>query len=159
MKNLLTLKNGLIVFSIIFLAAQLIRIDKINYTQTTSSDIFQVLDASTSVQEIIKTACYDCHSNQVKYPWYSEVAPISWWLSDHISEARSELNFSEWRKYDTKKASHKLEECFEQVARENMPLPSYTWIHRDANLTEGQRVKLVAWFKQSKRAIQADNPQ
>ena len=153
MNNLLTLKNGLIFFTIVFLAAQLIRIDKINYSQTTSSDVFQVLDASTSVQEIIKTACYDCHSDQPRYPWYASVAPVSWKIGQHIEEGRDELNFSKWATYSAKRRDHKLEEMIEEVEGGKMPQPNYVRMHSEAKLTDEQVASLKTWVTAERAKI------
>lgn len=96
---------------------------------------------------MLNNACYDCHSNTTVYPWYSQIAPVSWWLKRHIDEVRAELNFSEWGDYSAKKADHKLEECGEKVEKGAMPLNSYTWTHRDAKLSADQRKVLTEFFE------------
>ncbi len=97
------------------------------------------------VQIILKTACYDCHTNNTEYPWYAEVAPISFWLDDHIKHGKGHLNFSEWDTYSNKKKDHKLEELIEEVKSGAMPLDSYTWVHGDAKLTKEQTIQLLEW--------------
>ena len=95
---------------------------------------------------LIKLACYDCHSNETRYPWYANISPVSWWLNNHIVEGRKELNFSLWATYSTDKANHKLKECEEKIREKSMPLQSYTWTHSEARLSEDQRRELANYF-------------
>ncbi|WP_318344332.1 heme-binding domain-containing protein [Flagellimonas baculiformis] len=100
---------------------------------------------SAEVKEILRSACYDCHSDHTEYPWYNNVAPISYWLADHIKEGKEHLNFSDWENYTAKKKDHKLEEVVEEVKKGSMPLKEYTWTHGDARLTQEQIIALVTW--------------
>ena len=100
---------------------------------------------SVEVKQILKTACYDCHSANTEYPWYNNIAPVSYWLADHIEDGKRHLNFSDWENYDSKKKDHKLEEVIEEVKEGKMPLNEYTWTHADANLSEDQISALLAW--------------
>lgn len=100
---------------------------------------------SPEVKAILNTACYDCHSDNTEYPWYNNIAPVSYWLADHIEDGKKHLNFSDWQNYDTKKKDHKLEELIEEVKEGEMPLKEYTWTHGDAKLTQEQISTLVAW--------------
>ncbi|WP_127137844.1 heme-binding domain-containing protein [Flagellimonas oceanensis] len=100
---------------------------------------------SPEVKQILKTACYDCHSANTEYPWYNNIAPVSYWLADHIEDGKGHLNFSDWENYDMEKKDHKLEEVVEEVKRGSMPLNEYTWTHGDAKLSEEQIRALVAW--------------
>lgn len=111
-----------------------------------SKDFISNTQPPEQVNDILKSACYDCHSYQTKYPWYSRIEPVSWWLQDHINEGRDEFNMSLWTDYSTSRADHKLEEAIELVEEEEMPLPSYTWVHGDARLTSEQRKALTNWF-------------
>lgn len=97
------------------------------------------------VSAILKTSCYDCHSNHTAYPWYSKIQPVSWWLSNHVEEGKRELNFSEFGNYSLRRQYHKLEEIAEQVEEHEMPLSSYTLIHQDAKLSENQVNILKSW--------------
>jgi hypothetical protein len=100
---------------------------------------------SPEVKAILNTACYDCHSDNTEYPWYNNIAPVSYWLADHIEDGKKHLNFSDWQNYDAKKKDHKLEELIEEVKEGEMPLKEYTWTHGDAKLTQEQISTLVAW--------------
>ena len=98
---------------------------------------------SVALAEILKNNCYDCHSNQTQYPWYAEIAPISFWLNDHVEDGKRHFNVSEWDSYSLKKKDHKLEELIEFVEEGEMPLDSYTWLH--GNLTEEQTKLILQW--------------
>lgn len=100
------------------------------------------------IKAILKTKCYDCHSNQTTYPWYAEVSPVSLWLDDHIRHGKGHFNASEWTSYPVKKKDHKLEELVEMVEEREMPLDSYTWIHGD--ITEQEREMLITWATTSR---------
>ena len=97
------------------------------------------------VQTVLANACYDCHSNRTRYPWYASVQPVGWWLAHHISEARGELNFSEFGTYGAKRAARKLDAIVDQVEQRDMPLRSYTWMQPAARLTAAQRKLITGW--------------
>lgn len=109
---------------------------------------FQVTEnPPAEVAGLLKSACYDCHSSQSKFPWYSKVAPVSWWIGNHIVEGSRHLNFSDWKTYSDKKRNHKYGELVEMVEGGEMPLHSYLWIHDEAVLTPAQRLAMVDFFK------------
>lgn len=125
---------------------QLFRIDKKQPAVNRPDDFIAMTNAPAEVASLLKTACYDCHSDESVFPWYSNIAPVSWWLKHHIDEGRYHLNFSTWGTYAGKKKDHKLEECVEMTEEKEMPLDSYTWIHKDAKLSDQQRKLLTDWF-------------
>lgn len=103
------------------------------------------LIAPPEVKAILKTACYDCHSNETKWPWYSSVAPISWMISDHVKEGREHLNFSNWENlYSGKKAEFK-KEIWEEINGGKMPLTTYTYLHPSSNLDQMQKLTIKQW--------------
>jgi len=102
------------------------------------------------VKLILKSTCYDCHSNNTRYPWYNNVAPVSYWLADHVKHGKGELNFSAWGSYSPKKKSHKLEEVVAVIEEVEMPLKEFTWTHAEAKLTDAQKQTLIKWAKQSR---------
>lgn len=126
---------------------QFFRIDKSNPQSNPQDDILIVENVPNDIGMILKTSCYDCHSNATTYPWYSNIAPVSWWLKHHVDEGREELNFSVWATYSAKRKDHKLEEVDELVEKDEMPMPSYLWMHGDAKLTEQQKNQLMNWAK------------
>jgi len=142
----LTLKRVILGLVFLFVLIQLFRIDKTNPEFDPSQDFIAVTNPPQEIATMLKAACYDCHSNETKYPWYSNVAPVSWWVKDHINEGRKELNFSLWGTFTEKRINHKLEEGYEKVGEGEMPLKSYLIIHDEARLTDGQRKQLADWL-------------
>lgn len=106
-----------------------------------------------NVLSILKRACYDCHSNNTNYPWYAEVQPVGWFLANHVNEGKEELNFSEFGTYSAKRARHKLEELAELVEDREMPLESYTLMHKDAVLTQPEAEMLINWANDLRKNI------
>lgn len=109
-----------------------------------------------AVAAIIKPVCYDCHSNKSEHPWYYHFQPVGWWLAHHIEEGKQELNFNEFLSYSPKKQKHKLEEMIEMVEKEEMPLASYTYLHKDSRLSEAQRTILINWAKETLQKINTE---
>lgn len=136
---------------VIFVAIQFIRIDKTNPEYDEAADFITMTQPPSEIATLIKNACYDCHSHQAKYPWYSNVAPISWMVEHHIEEGREHLNFSTWGTYEAKKVNHKLEECMEEIKKGNMPMKPYVLMHSEAKMTDEQKTALVAWFKSQRK--------
>lgn len=97
------------------------------------------------VQRLLVAACYDCHSNRTRYPWYAGVQPVGWWLAHHVAAGRRHLDFSEFGALGPKAAARKLDVLSDQVDEDKMPLRSYTWMHPAARLTDAQRAKIVDW--------------
>lgn len=143
-----TLKRVFLGLLAVLVILQFFRIDKTNPPVTTDEDFLYLAAPPQEIGLLIKDACYDCHSNETEYPWYTNVAPISWWIADHIEEGREELNFSTWAQYDAKRRAHKLEEAAEEVHEGHMPLKSYLWLHGEARLSDEQRERLAAWFEE-----------
>ena len=144
------IKKIAIGFIVLLVIIQFFRIDKTNPTIIQENDFISITNPPENIKNLLKTSCYDCHSNQTTYPWYTNVAPISWWVKQHINEAREELNFSEWGTFTEKRKKHKLEEVYEEVEEGEMPLKSYLIAHSEAKLTTEQKNELVAWFKAEK---------
>ncbi len=125
---------------------QAFRIDKTNPPVDPTKDFIEQYKPSVEIAGMIKTSCYDCHSNETVYPWYSNVAPVSWWVGNHIKDARRHLNFNNWNSYKSKKQDKKLRECVENIDEGDMPMESYTWIHKSASLTKDQQKVLKDYF-------------
>ncbi len=102
--------------------------------------------APPEVQTLLQNACYDCHSNTTRYPWYAEIQPVGWWLASHVQDGKKHLNFSTFADYTTKRAARKLEEASEVVREGEMPLASYKFAHAEARLTPEQTQRLADWF-------------
>lgn len=133
---------------IAFIVMQFVRPDKNEEGNYASVQTFlEETKPISSVAATLETACYDCHSNQTVYPWYAEIAPVSYWLSDHIKNGKRHFNVSEWSSYSAKRKDHKLEELIEMVEATSMPLDSYTWVHKDAILSDEQIKEMIIWAK------------
>ena len=103
------------------------------------------LVAPAAVKAIIVRSCYDCHSHQTRWPWYSRVAPVSWWMVSHVTKGRQDLNFSTWPTFDPADQDQILREIAAQVRRDAMPLPSYLWGHPDARLSADDKQLILDW--------------
>lgn len=109
--------------------------------------IQDVLKVSSEVETILKTSCMDCHSNETRYPWYTNIAPLSWQIYDHIRMGRGDMNFSVWGTYTKRSQKKKLKEICEEVEEGNMPESQYLWLHRDAVLSDRQKTALCVWTR------------
>lgn len=140
-------KKILIALLVILIIIQFFRIDKNTPEINIMDDFITITQPSDSVKLILNNACYDCHSYNTNYPWYSNVAPFSWLIGNHIEDGRRHLNFAIWGSYENKKQEHKLEECIEEIQKGEMPIKSYTWIHPESNLSEKEQKLLIDFFK------------
>lgn len=141
------MKKIFYVLLVAFLLIQVFQIDKTLKPVDKGMDFLIIKNTPEPIASTIKNACYDCHSNETKYPWYSYVQPFGWFLNSHIEEGRRKLNFSTFSTYDLKRQAHKMEESVEMVEKGYMPLDSYTMIHGDAKLSPQQRKDLAEYFK------------
>lgn len=150
-------KKVFLVLLLALLVIQLVR-PEWNVTDVPSENDIRVhYSVPGNVQSILKKACYDCHSNNTNYPWYANVQPLGWWLQHHIDEGKEELNFSEFGAYPDRRAGHKLEELIELVKKGEMPLSSYTWLHKDAVLTQDEKETLVSWADNIRKSLEGSN--
>jgi hypothetical protein len=150
MKKYFTFKNIAVFLVFLLLTIQSIRIDKTTDPVNPATDFIALTSANSEVANSLKIACYDCHSNQPTYPWYTNIAPVSWWIKHHIDEGSHHLNFSIWGTYKEKRKNHKLDECIEMIEEGEMPMSSYTIMHSEAKLTDAQKLQLVEFFKAQK---------
>ena len=140
-------KKILLGLLVILVVMQFFGIDKTNPPVIEEIDFITLEQPPDNVAIMLKEACYDCHSNRTKYPWYTNVAPVSWWIKGHIDHGRQNLNFSDWGNFSDGKKEHKLEECIEFVQEKRMPLLSYIIAHPEAKISEEQRLAMAQWFQ------------
>lgn len=131
-----------------FVLIQFFQIDRTNPSYETTKDFFATNIVPDNMKTLITNSCYDCHSHQVTFPWYTYVNPVGWWVKGHVDEGVNKLNFSEWTNYTVQKQKQKLGECADKVEATEMPLLPYILAHSDARLSEEDRADLVAWFNQ-----------
>ena len=125
-----------------FLLIQFITVEKEN----PPVDNTLTLTAPPKVMSILKNSCYDCHSNETVWPFYSHVAPISWIVYRDVKFGRDDLNFSEWNKMEEKDKNHKREEIIEEISRDTMPIPIYLIAHPSASLSANDKLLLKNWL-------------
>lgn len=141
----------------VFVVIQFIRPTKNVGKVHGDNDINHVVNVPENVEAILVKACYDCHSNNTNYPWYTNIQPFGWWIQHHVDEGIEELNFSEYKNYKLKRQRHKLHECEEMIEEDEMPLNSYLWIHSEAKLTKEEKQALITWVHESMDALPASN--
>ena len=129
----------------LFIFIQLVPVDREN----PSSDSKSELKAPYEIKAILKNSCFDCHSNQTHWPFYSYIAPVSWLIAKDVKKGRTELNFSEWDKLSEKKRKNVKEEIIEEISDNEMPLPLYLITHSGAKLSDEQKLKLKHWVDSS----------
>ncbi len=138
-----------------FIGLQFVRPARTNPSVDQTQTIHAHLQVTPQVASILDRSCQDCHSNTTRWPWYSNVAPVSWFVIDHVNHGRSHMNFSEWGSLDTRKTVKTLEEICEEVKDEAMPLPSYTNIHWSAKLSPEDVKTLCDWANAERTRIAA----
>jgi len=111
-----------------------------------ATDLMETYNVPEKVDVIFKTSCYDCHSNNTIYPWYNKIQPVSWIMEGHIKEGKSELDFSEFGSYSERRQKSKFKSILSQVKDGEMPLSSYTLMHREAKLSENEKKALEDWI-------------
>ena len=148
------IKRLAIVLVLLLLAIQVVRPEKTNPIIDPERTIQARTQMSPQVSAIIERSCQDCHTYKTVWPWYSQVAPMSWLVASDVNEGREHLSLSDWANYDKKKAISKLDEICEEVSEGAMPLPTYTVLHPEAKLTEEEKRILCDWVKEEVRRIE-----
>ena len=146
-------KKIFLVILALLVIIQFIRPAKNVSTSISANDISKHFTVPEDVNQILKKACNDCHSNNTIYPWYTNIQPVGWWMANHVKGGKSHLDFSEFAGYTPKKQHHKLEEVIEMVKENEMPLNSYTWVHKDAVLTTSEKTLIVNWAEILRKEI------
>ena len=117
------------------------------------TDFMLVNKVPETIQKKLQVSCYDCHSNNTKYPWYNKIQPVTWFLENHIEEGKAELNFNEWDSLSNRRKKSKLRSIIKQIESGEMPLESYTLIHKDATFTEAEAVEMISYITQLKDSL------
>jgi len=132
-----------------FIIIQFIQPARNNNGQVLPTDISKQCSLPQNVQAVLKTSCYDCHSNKTHYPWYSYIQPVRWILDRHINEGKENLNFSEFGAYSARRQLSKLKAIENSIHDNTMPLSSYTLIHKNARLTPDDNVLIMDWARKT----------
>lgn len=131
---------------VVLVGIQLVPVDRTNPPVTGE------VPAPDDVRAVLERSCWDCHSNETSWPWYSRVAPASWLVAEDVEDGRRHANFSTWDRYDAEERDEVMEEVVEVMEGEEMPLWQYTLLHRDAQLSRAERERLIEWA----RAVRAE---
>lgn len=138
-------KVGILLF-VVFVGIQFIPTTRNESNTILTTDFVETFNPPLNLSSLLKTSCYDCHSNNTNYPWYNKVQPISWFLEGHINEAKEELNFSEFGDYSNRKKKSKLKSIMSQTKNDEMPLSSYIIMHQNARISERDKLDLEKWL-------------
>lgn len=143
------LKKILLILSAIFILIQFIRPGKNSKAKFSAKDITNTIPVPDSVLANLKVACFDCHSNNTRYPWYTNLQPVGWFTANHITNGKMHLYFSEFGLLPLRRPQNKLKSTMSQIHDNEMPLPSYKWIHSDARLSEENKRLINDWAQWS----------
>jgi hypothetical protein len=132
---------------VVLLLAQFVRPAKTNPAADPAAHLTAHTQVPSEVQKVLARSCNDCHSNQTTWPWYADVAPVSWLVVDDVNHGRKHMNFSHWAAYDAQERAKLLEEMCEEVSEGKMPLPIYTVVHQDAKVSSAEARTVCEWTK------------
>ena len=153
MKKTLKIVAGVLLLGLVIM--QLFRPDRANPASDPLISVNNQMPVPPQVLTILERSCYDCHSNKTRWPWYSNIAPVSWLVARDVADGRKRLNFSEWGAYNQKRRASKMEDISDEVDRGDMPLGKYLLIHRDAVLSSADKEALLAWAGRAADSLKA----
>ena len=133
--------------AIVFILIQFIRPLRINPISDKTRDITATINIPSNVKQILDRSCYDCHSNNTRWPWYSYIAPVSWLIAQDVNNGREKINYSEWGNYSLTDQVSNFDDIAKMVKNGEMPLPKYLFLHSDAKLTDADKDLLIKWAK------------
>lgn len=142
------IKKILLLLLVAFVIAQFFQPEKNEGELRSINAFFDDTNPPEDVKAILKESCMDCHSSFTRYPWYSSITPINYWMAEHVKNGSKHFNMSDWADASLKKKDHKFDELIEMIEAKDMPLPSYTWTHSEAKLTDAQIESILTWAKQ-----------
>jgi hypothetical protein len=146
-------KRWLIILFIGFVIIQFIQPARNQSGQVLQTDLTKMFAVPSNVKAVLEVACYDCHSNNTRYPWYSYIQPGGWWLANHIKEGKEELNFSEFGAYSRRRQISKLRSIESSLKDGAMPMSSYIIMHKNARLTKEEKKLIIDWIKLTRDSL------
>lgn len=149
-------KTGLVLF-VALVAIQFIQPPHNSSKELLPTDIQKIYAVPGKVLALLQNSCYDCHSNNTRYPWYSFIQPGAWWMASHIRKGKADLNFSEFGAYSNRRQQSKLQAIANSIKDETMPLSSYTFLHKNAILKPGDKTVLLDWIKATTDSLSQKN--
>jgi hypothetical protein len=141
------IKKPMLALLIVLVAIQFIQPAHNKSEQVLATDFSKVFVVPDSVQTILQNTCYDCHSNNTRYPWYSNIQPMAWMMRRHIDNGKEKLNFSTFGNISPRKQISKLKGIFNQIKNDEMPLTSYKLMHKNARLSQQEKKMLMNWLE------------
>jgi DNA replicative helicase MCM subunit Mcm2 (Cdc46/Mcm family) len=151
-------KKILITVAVLLVIIQFIHPERNKASEPQANALTTLIKVPDNIKNIFAKACNDCHSNNTRYPWYSRIQPVDWWMNNHVREGKRELNFDEYASKSLRYQYHKMEEIVDEVKEGEMPLDSYTWMHRDARLTETEKKEVIDWAKNVRENMESKYP-
>ena len=149
-------KKILLSLLMVLILIQFIQPARNKSSELSSTDIKKTFSIPENVQLVLQIACYDCHSNNTNYPWYSKIQPFGWLLAKHIKNGKAELNFNEFSSYSLRRQISKLTGIGNSVKDGTMPLTSYILIHKNARLSNEDKALLIGWAMSTKDSLSAN---
>ncbi len=143
----------LLILAVVLIVIQFVGPSRTNPPVNAEKTIQAELPVPDHIDRILRRSCYDCHSHETKWPWYSYVAPVSWLVIHDVNEGRRHVNFSQWADYSPRKKPKALEEIYEEVSEGTMPLKQYLWIHREARLSRQEVEAVTTWAKETLQQV------
>jgi len=144
------LKIILLILLILFVGIQFIPTKRNQNDVVPNTDFMLVNNVPKDIKNKLQVSCYDCHSNNTQYPWYSKIQPGAWFMENHIKDGKTELNFSEWDSLSNRRKKSKLKSIISQIEDNEMPLSSYTLIHRNAIFSEAEKQRITTYLTELK---------
>jgi protocatechuate 3,4-dioxygenase beta subunit len=139
----------------LLLVLQAFPIDRSSPETDPKYSLHQTLQPPDAVLTLLKNSCYDCHSNHTRYPWYSHIQPIGWWIQNHVKVGRQELNFADFGQWDAEDQADILRHCIKMVKKEVMPLGSYLRMHPEAHMNSEQKNMLLQWLADKAKQLES----
>ena len=146
-----TVKIILLILLVAFVGIQFIPTERNQTDIVPVTDFMLVNNVPNNIKNKLQVSCYDCHSNNTKYPWYNKIQPVAWFLEEHIKEGKAELNFSQWNELSQRRKESKLRSIVKQIEQNKMPLNSYTILHKDSNLTSEDKKLIIDYLNEMRK--------
>ncbi|MCK0156141.1 heme-binding domain-containing protein [Cellulophaga sp. F20128] len=148
-----TFKIIVLVILVAFVGIQFVPTERNQSNVVPATDFLIVNAVSTAIKTKLQVSCYDCHSNNTKYPWYIKVQPTAWFLENHVNDGKSELNFNEWDLLSNRRKASKLRSIIKQIESGEMPLDSYTLMHSAAKFSKSEKQDVLQFMTQVKDSL------
>lgn len=141
---------------VLVIVVQFAPVERENPVTDQNLDFFVATEMPADVQSVFKNSCYDCHSNETIWPWYSYVAPVSFVITHHVEEGRDQLNLSSWGEFDPDEKKGILKHMKKEIEKGEMPLAGYTVLHGNAKMTEERKALVIQWIDKALLTLESE---